>query len=167
MTDLRGRVRADVQARRDAAKCIAEHKKADTLGQDEQDNLSLEDAALLLRMSPVKLRMLCGYGRVAGAFMSNDEWRIPVSTIKTIRNAVIIDHVSLEEIDTLTPSDEDFVTVEEAAKILKRSLRQVRQFCLSRRLEGVRKSKLKKGDWLIPISSVLTVKTSLARQLSY
>lgn len=159
---------AAVKARlHEEVKQQAKSKKAPQSGQDEQDNLSLEDAALLLRMSPVKLRMLCGYGRVAGAFMLNDEWRIPISTVKMIRSAVIIDHVSLEEIDTLAPSDEDFVTVEEAAKILKRSLRQVRQFCLSRRLEGVRKSKLKKGDWLIPISSVLAVKTSLVRQLKY
>ena len=160
---LRGRVGVKAQERKELAKRLAERKKTTQSGQNQQDNLNLEDAALLLRMSPVKLRMLCGYGRIAGAFMSDDdEWYIPVSTVKTIRSAIIIEHVPPED---MTPNDEDFVSVEEAAKILGRSLRQVRQFCLNRRLEGARKSKLKKGEWLIPIKSVLAVKTSLARQL--
>ena len=159
---LRGRVGVKAQERKELAKSLTVRKNPSQSGQDQQDNLNLEDAALLLYMSPLKLRMLCGYGRVAGAFMLDGEWRIPVSTVKMIRSAIIIEHTPPESI---TPNNEDFVSVEEAAKILGRSLRQVRQFCLSRRLEGVRKSTLKKGEWLIPISSVLAVKTSLAKQL--
>ena len=66
------------------------------------------------------------------------------------------------ESEVLTPPAEtEYVSVEEAAKILNRSKRTVRGYCSSLRIAGARKKDARGREWVIPKSSLKNILPSI------
>lgn len=47
--------------------------------------IPVEEAAKRLNMSHRSVRYLCSKGRIAGAHVENDDWMIPLATLKSIK----------------------------------------------------------------------------------
>lgn len=59
------------------------------------------------------------------------------------------------------PAETEYVNVEEAAKILNRAKRTVREYCSSFRIAGARKKDARGREWLIPKSSLKNILPSI------
>ncbi len=142
------------------------------------DFLTTEKAAELLGLERGYVSKLCRNGKLSGAFIVGQKvWLIPVQAVidykPGLRGFAATQAKKREEegkairaAKGLTGEDKkpsprqeepEYVTVEEAAEILKRSKRTVRSYCLSRRIAGARRMDKRGKGWLIPKASLNNV----------
>ena len=154
-----------------------------------EDFITASEAAELSGYSNDYIARLCREGFLAGAQMKGRMWLIPKQSVKDYkpgpqgfaatqakkrkeaeetlkeRNAAIraAQGLPANDSETQNSSEEpvEYVNVEEAAKILNRSMRTVRAYCLSKKIAGATRKDARGKEWVIPKSSLKNILPSI------
>ena len=148
--------------------------------------MTVNQAADRAQLSVSHVRQLCIKGKLLGAHKMGMQWVIPEQSIDNYKpgprgfgakqaqmraeaekalaeqNAAIRAAKGLPERESEASSVEtEYVNVEEAAKILNRSKRTVREYCSNFRIAGARKKDARGREWVIPKSSLKNILPSI------
>ena len=152
-----------------------------------KDFLTTDEVAKILNLTRGSVCDLCRKGKLAGASRVGQRvWVIPKQSIDDYepalrgfaavqakrradaekalaeQNAAIRAAKGLPERESEASSVEtEYVNVEEAAKILNRSKRTVREYCSNFRIAGARKKDARGREWVIPKSSLKNILPSI------
>ena len=151
-----------------------------------EDFITASEAAKLSGYSIDYIARLCREGILFGAQMKGKMWLIPKQSIENyepaLRGFAAVQSKRRAEAEKALkeqnaairaakglPADEpsvseepiEYVDVEEAAKILNRSKRTVRGYCLSRRIAGATRKDARGREWLIPKASLKNILPSI------
>lgn len=154
-----------------------------------EDFITASEAAKLSGYSNDYIARLCREGILAGVQMKGKMWLIPKQSVvdykpglrgfaatqakrreeaeKVLKeqNAAIRTAKGLPANDTETQNSSEepteYVNVEEAAKMLNRSKRTVRGYCLSRRIVGATRKDARGREWVIPKASLKNILPSI------